>query len=170
MELTPKLIEIVKDAAEKLQGPERRTFIARVVRSMGRGGQSRAAEVFGWGRNTIRKGQHELETGIACLDGFSLRGAKPFEERLPNLRADLRDIVEGQSQTDPTFRTTQLYRRITAAEVWRQLRDVKGYAEADLPTEETVRTRLNEMGYRPMKVRKSKPKKRFQKRTRSSQT
>lgn len=168
MKLTAEVIDIVKDAQGKLKGSQRRTFMARVARALGWGGRSRAAKEFGWSRNTIRKGEKELDTGIACLDGFSLRGAKPVEERLPNLRADIRDIVEGQSQADPTFRTTRVYRRITAAEVRRQLRDDKGYSDANLPSEETIRTRLNEMGYRPMKVRKSKPKKKSRKLTRSS--
>lgn len=159
MKLISRLKEAIVDAANKLKGTERRTFIARVARSYGRGGQRRAAAEFGWGRNTIRKGEHELRTGIGCIDGFVLRGVKPVEENLPNLRADIRDIVEELSQTDPTLKTTQIYRRITAAEVRRQLQEQKGYTDEQLPTERTIRTRLNDMGYKPAKVRKSKPKK-----------
>jgi hypothetical protein len=48
---------------------------------------------------------------------------------------------------------------LTAAEVRRQLIAQKGYTDAELPTSTTIGTKLNEMGYYPMKVAKSKPKK-----------
>ena len=57
----------------------------------------------------------ELDSGIVCASAASLRGRKPLENSLPDLEADLREMGEGACQTDPTFRTTQLYRRLTAA-------------------------------------------------------
>ena len=134
--------------------------MATVAQALGEGGQRKAADELGWGRGTIRKGEQERRTGIECVDAFNLRGANPVEARLPNLRNDIRAIVEGQTQTDPTFRTQRLYRRISAGEVRRQLVLQKAYRDEELPHEETIRRRLNEMGYRPMRVRKSKPKKR----------
>ena len=167
MKLIAKLKEAIVDASNKLKGTDRRTFIAQVAGSYGRGGQRKAAAEFGWGRNTIRKGEQELETGIEYVDKYDQRGANPVEEQLPNLRADIKDIVEELSQTDPTLKTTQIYRRITAPEVRRQLQEQKGYTDEQLPTERTIRTRLNDMGYKPAKVRKSKPKKKSQKQTKS---
>jgi hypothetical protein len=67
----------------------------------------------GWNRETLRKATHELSTGITC-DDTSSRGRKPAEYHLPQLLDDLRELVEEQSQTDPTFRSTRLYCRITA--------------------------------------------------------
>ena len=90
-----------------------------------------------------------------------------MEFRLHNLRKDIQAIVESECQTDPTFKTTQIYRRISAAEVYKQL-VAKGYAVEDLPTTETIRGRLNEMGYRPKKVQKARPKKRSPRPMRSS--
>jgi hypothetical protein len=49
------------------------------------------------------------------------KGRKPLEVSLPNLEADLREMGEATSQTDLTFRTTQLYRRLTARELRRHL-------------------------------------------------
>jgi hypothetical protein len=71
--------------------------------------------------------------------------------------------VDGQSQTDPTFRTQRLYTRLTAKQVRQQLIVQKGYTDAELPCEEGIRQRLNQMGYHPKKVQKSLPKKRFPK-------
>jgi hypothetical protein len=106
---------------------------------------------------------HELESGMRCLDNFSARGRKRAEEHLPHLLNDLRTIVDRQSQTDPTFRTTRLYTRITVAEVRKQLIVSQGYGDEQLPSNETLRSRINEMGYRLRAVRKSQPPKKFPK-------
>ena len=119
-------------------------------------------------RGTIRKGLHELEQGIVCLDAFSSRGRKRSEEHLPNLFTDITTIVDGQSQADPQFRTNRLYTRLTATEVRRQLIAQKGYREDELPTAETISTKLNELGYYPKRVAKSQPQKNCPKPTRSS--
>jgi len=159
MDLTGGVKELLLDASSKLKGTARRTFMAHVVRRLGRGGQTVAQNELGWGRNTVRKGEQELSTGIARPDAFHLRGIKPVEARLPKLREDIRTIVEGQCQADPTFRTTRIYRRMSAAEVRRQLIEQKGYSDQELPSAETIRKRLNDMGFRPSKVLKSQPKK-----------
>ena len=78
---------------------------------------------------------------------------------MPNLQNDIRNIVDGESQTDPTFKTTELFTRMTSKEVRNQLIAQKGYSDDELPTEETIRKRLNELGYSLKKVTKVKPKK-----------
>jgi hypothetical protein len=141
--------------------------MARTVKELGYGGQSRAERDLGWNRETIRKGTRELEIGFTCVDAFALRGRKRAEEHLPNLLSDLRAIVEGQSQTDPTFQTTRLYTRLSAPEIRRQLLK-KGYTEEELPTLPTLRAKLDLLGYSPKKARKTKPQKNSQRPTRSS--
>jgi hypothetical protein len=150
------LIETVKD----LHGAERRLFMARTVRAMGEGGQRRAEEELGWNRVTIRKGMHELTSGVICCDNFSARGRLLAEERLPNLLIDIKDIVTSQSQSDPRFRTLRLYTRLTAEEVRRQLIATKGYSDGELPKPRTIRSKLNDLGFHPTKVIKCLPKKR----------
>ena len=168
MELTDSLKSLFIDTAKTLKGAERRLFMARTVKELGRGGQRRAEREFGWNRETIRKGMHELESGVVCLDNFAARGRKRAEEHLPNLLTDMAAIVDSQSQADPQFRTKRLYTRLDAAEVRRQLIVQKGYTEAELPTLQTITAKLNALGYYPQKVAKSEPKKRFPKPTRSS--
>jgi hypothetical protein len=113
MELTgmPELSEELKSSymktAHLLKGSERRQLMARIVKSLGAGGQSSAARTFHWGRNTIRKGTGELESGERIKDNFAARGRKQAEEKLPNLLADIGSIVDGQSQADPTFQRTR---------------------------------------------------------------
>jgi len=113
---------------------------------LGEGGQRLAEQELGWNRGTIRKGEYELDQGIVCLDAFSSRGRKRSEVHLPNMLVDITAIVDGQSQADPQFRTNRLYTRLTATEVRRQLIAQKGDREDELPTAETIATRLNERG------------------------
>jgi len=161
MELTAELKTFLRETADTLHGSARRVFMARAVRDLGRGGQRRAADELGWCRGTVRKGRHELDSGITCLDGFALRARKKAEEHLPALLDDIRDIVDGQSQADPQFRTTRLYTRLSAAEVRRQLIIQKGYTDAALPCERTILTKLNVLGYTLTRVAKTQPQKKL---------
>jgi hypothetical protein len=160
----------VLSTAKDLKGRALRMFMARTVQALGEGGQRRAERELGWNRGTIRKGMHELESGITCLDAYSMRGRKRSEEHLPNLLTDLKAVVDGQSQADPQFRTNRLYTRLTVAEIRRQLMARYGYTDEQLPTEETIRIKLNELGYYPKKVAKTQPKKKLQKPTLSLTT
>ena len=159
MKLTLEVKALVVKTAKDLKGSARRMFMARTVEALGEGGQRLAERELGWNRGTMRKGKHEVASGLACVDGFKLRGRKRSEEHLPNLLRDLTSIVDGQSQADPQFRTTRLYTRMTAAEVRRQLIAQKGYTDEELPTAETIATKLNQLGYFPKKVAKSQPQK-----------
>ena len=127
-----------------------------------------AERELGWNRKTIRKGIHELESGVTCLDAFGARGRKLAEEHLPHLLWDIRALVDGQSQADPQFKTNRLYTRLTASEVRRQLIAKFGYREDELPTATTIGAKLNQLGYYPTKEAKSKPKKSWQPPMRSS--
>ena len=170
MELTDSLKSLFIETAKSLKGSARRLFMARTVKELGAGGQRRAERELGWGRMTMRKGTHELESGFTGLDAFSARGRKRVEVHLPHLLSDIKAIVDSQSQADPQFRTNRLYTRLTAAEVRQQLIAHKGYPDDALPTVPTITTKLNALGYYPKKVAKSQPQKKSQKRTRSSPT
>jgi DDE family transposase len=165
LELTEEIKSLLLNTAKELKGRALRMFMARTVQALGEGGQRLAERELGWNRGTIRKGMHELESGIVCLDAYAARGRKRSEEHLPDLLSDLKAVVDGQSQADPQFRTNRLYTRLTVAEIRRQLIAQKGYTDEQLPTEETIRTKLNEMGYYPKKVAKTQPKKKLRKPT-----
>lgn len=160
LQLNKAAIEILNDTAEKLKGYDRRIFMAKVVKALGAGGQRKAEQELGWNRGTIRKGVYELENDI-CINRLSETGRKSSEYHFPNLLEDIKSIVEPSSQADPTFRTTQLYSPLTAGEVCRRLIEDKNYDAEKLPCERTIRNKMNEMGYKPQKVAKSKPEKKI---------
>lgn len=159
MELTEAFKTVLQETAQTLRGAQRRRFLAQTVEALGPGGQRRAERELGWDRKTIRKGLLELHAGMTCIDAFSLRGRKAAEVHLPQLLDDITAIVESQSQTDPQFRSQRLYTRLSAGEVRRQLIAQKGYTDAQLPSERTIRSKLNLLGYHPTTVAKAKPKK-----------
>jgi hypothetical protein len=154
-----EMIPVLIDTARTLKGYQRRLFMAKTVRAMGRGGQRWAQYYLGWCRETIRKGMHELRTGMTCVDAFSCRRRKTVEEHLPRFLDDIRAIADGQSQVDPKFQTDRLFTRISAAEVRRQLIASKGYTDEQLPTQQTINTKLNLLGFRLTKVAKCRPQK-----------
>lgn len=168
MELTETRTAWLIETAKTLKGYERRRFMARTVQELGAGGQRRAERELGWNRQTIRKASRELKSGLRCLDAVAFRRRKRAEERLPSLLEDITAIVDGQSQADPSFRTTRLYTRLTAGEVRRQLIRQHGYMDDELPTERTISTKLRDLGYYPTKVAKSQPQKRSLRPTPSS--
>ena len=164
IELNDEQRELYRATAKSLKGYERRIFMARVVKLLGRGGQWQAKVELGWERDTIRKGMHELDSGVRCIDNYAARGRQRAEERLPNLLVDIQAIVDGQSQTDPSFKSTRLYTRLSAAVVRQALITQKGYTDGDLPSEETIRVKLNTLGYTLRSVNKSQPKKKLKRR------
>lgn len=161
IQLTDHLKALYIKTANKLTGTDRRQFMAEVVKGLGFGGQTFVEKELGWNRRTIRKGMKELLSGQAIQDGYWRGGRKRVEVALPNLLFDIKAIVEPESQTDPSFKSTKLYTRITSAQVRRELILSKGYKDESLPSEETIRRKLNEIGYTLKRVAKTKPQKRI---------
>lgn len=158
--LTEEVIDLVTYAAVNLSGSARRMFMAKVVNSLGPGGQRQTERALGWNRQTVRKGQAELEHGPQ-RDNFWARGRKKAEVHLPDLLTDIEVIVAPTSQADPTFKTSHLYTPLTAETVRQRLLDEKGYAAETLPTRRTLNTKLNQLDFRLQKVAKTEPLKKI---------
>jgi hypothetical protein len=97
-------------------------------------------------------------------------GRPKYVDKIAGLQNDIRSLVDPNSQTHPTFETAFRYTRMTAKAVIEALVQEKGYKKEELPALSTMRELLGKMGYRLRCVQKTKPKKKFPKRTRSSQT
>lgn len=168
MELSDAVKTVLCETAAELSGVARRRFMARTVCELFGGVINRAVRTLGWDERTLRTALHERRSGITCLDGRTAAGQPRAEARLPTLLADLRDVVDGQSQIDPRFQSQRLYTRLTAEEIRHQLVVQKGYVETDLPSVETIRVKVNDLGYHLHRIAKVKPKKRFPRPTPSS--
>lgn len=159
MFLKSAVIRALIDADNALRGGVCRMFRARVVEGLYAGNIAAACRDLHWSIGTIQKGREEVARGEPYIDYANAPGRRKSEEILPKLLDDIKDIVDSQSQTDPRFRTQRLYRRVSAPEVRRQLIEQKGYTDEVLPTNRTLQTKLNELGYHPSRVAKCKPKK-----------
>ena len=158
MELTKAMAALLQKTADAFQGAQRRRYMAEAVEAFDLS-QRQAERQLGWAHNTVRKALHEFHSGITCVDNFSARGRKPCEFHLPQLFQDIRDLVAELLQTDPTFQTTQLYCRLSAPQVRKQLIECKGYTDKQLPTVQTIGEKLNDLGFRLRTVVKSRPQK-----------
>ena len=157
MPLTEPIKSLLKSAANRLTGSNRRQFMAEVTLELLDGSPTKAERLLGWGRETVRTGMMELKTGIECIDNFSGRGNKKTEEKNPQLEQAIREIVEPHTQADPDFKRSFSYIKITAKAVRQALMDEKGYTDKELPSERTLNTILNRLGYSLKRVEKTKP-------------
>lgn len=161
MELTKQQTGLFIETAKTLKGYARRHFMAEVVEHFLDGSPTRAERELGWNRKTLKKALLERAGGFCFIDRFHERGRKRAEDHLPDLLDDIRQIADESSQTDPTFRTTRLYTRLSASEVRNQLIEQIGYSEKELPCKETIRLKLNALGYGLKAVKKSQPLKKI---------
>lgn len=161
LHLTESLKCLYIKTAKKLKGTDRRQFMASIVKELGIGGQTFVERELGWNRRTIRKGMKELVSGQPILDGFKRSGRQRVEKKLPNLLSDIKSLVDPHSQVDPSLKSQRLYTRMTSDEVRRQLIEQKGYSPDEVPTSETIRRRLNELGYTLKRVQKTLPVKKI---------
>ena len=157
-----KTIDTIKHAANLLSGAARRAFQSQIVIDHCNGNLRHAKTLFGWHQATLQRALLEKERGKALADKKG-RGRKSLTEHLPSLQSDIRELVDPNTQTHPTFENTFRYTRMTAVAVLEALVREKGYKKSDLPAVSTMRELLGKMGYRLRRVQKTKPKKRFPK-------
>jgi len=148
---------LLRQGADRLKGHERRLFMAEVALKLCAGNARKAERRFGWGRETVAKGLHELQQGVRCLENFAARGRPRWEEKNPQLAQDIRDLVEPHTQADPELKSARRYSSLSAAEVLEELQTKKGHAAENLPSERTMRDILNRMNYRLKRIQKGKP-------------
>jgi len=147
---------LIRSGARRLTGYQRRLFQAEVTTTLCGGCARQAERRFGWGRDTVDKGLHELRHGVRCLENFAARGRVRSEDKDPQLAADIRAIVEPHSYADPELKSARRYTNLSAAEV-REALSHQGYSQEELPSERTLRDILNRMNYRLKRIQKGKP-------------
>ena len=147
---------LIRSGAKRLTGYQRRLFQAEVATALCGGCARQAERRFGWGRDTVAKGLHELQHGLRCLEDFTARGRRRSEEKDPQLAADIRAIVEPHTYADPELKSARRYSNLSAAEVLEAL-ITKGYSKGERPSERTMRDILNRMNYRLKRIQKGKP-------------
>ena len=154
---TQQYDSLIRSAAERLKGHERRLFQAEVANTLCAGSARTAERRLGWGRYCVVTGLHEAGSGLRCVENFAAKGAAPCEVKDPQLAADIRAVVEPHTQADPELKSSRRYTNLSAREVLEALKRQKGYTDDRLPKERTMRDILNRMGYRIKRIQKAKP-------------
>ena len=167
--LSEAIIQTICSASRKLTGSARRAFQAEATRDYCSGSPRIAERTFGWSRHAVQKGLTEQKTGELIVDQ-ERPGRPTYSRQVPQLQDDIRSLVDPHTCTHPTFENTFRYTRMTAKAVINALVREKGYKKEELPAESTMRALLNKMNYRLRRVQKTKPQKKFPKRTRFSPT
>ncbi len=148
---------LLRVAAQRLTGLQRRLFVAEVTLQLCGGNARRAERRFCWGRETVSKGLHELQQGMHCLDNFQGRGRPRLEDKHPQLAQDIRELAEPQTHADPELKSDRRYANLSAEEMLTLLQTQKGYAKEALPSVRTMRDMMNRLGYRLKRIQKAKP-------------
>src|SRR3954465_14331757 len=118
MTATAELYEaLIRSAARRLTGHQRRLFQAEVTAQLCDGSPRQAERRFGWGRGTVRQGLHEARQGVRCLEDFAARGKRRWEDKHPQLAQDIRAIVEPHTQADPELKSHRRYTNLSSKEV-----------------------------------------------------
>ncbi len=158
MDIAPAVYhDLLRSAARRLTGHQRRLFQAEVTQALCQGSARRAERLFGWGRQSVALGQQEAAHALRCQEDFAARGHKPWEERDAQLARDIRDLAETHTQADPQLKSALRYTRLTATALQQALIAEKGYRAAELPKPRTLRRILNRLGYRSKRIQKTKP-------------
>ena len=130
--------------------------------SAGVGRRRAAAGRTGVGMESWDDPQRSTRTGTRDYLHQCIRITRPQTESKstsPTYSAISLPLWTGRVKPTHNARTNRLYTRLTATEVRRQLIGTFGYREDELPTAETIATKLNELGYALKKVAKSQPQK-----------
>lgn len=139
-------------------------FLGQLALDYGIGGKVSISNHLGISRVTLNKGISEVSTGIICEDKFGERGRKRLEELNPKLIAEIAKIGENSSQIDPQFKSTRLYTRLSISQVRKELIK-RGYEDSGLPSNQSLRNKMIDLGFKRRKVAKTKPKKKLRKQT-----
>ena len=146
--LSDQIKATFKDAARKLTGQKKREFTAQVALDYFDGSARKTEAAMGWDRRSVQRGLNSLRTGIPYQDNYQARGRKKIEEVLPSLAEDIRDLVDGDAQVDPTFGSEFRYLKVSAQAVRDALITKKGYSDGVLPSRQAIGRLLNRLGYR----------------------
>ena len=147
---------LIRSGARRPTGYQRRLFQAEVAAELCGGNARQAERRFGWGRDTVATGLHELRSGLRCREDFAARGRQRSERRGPRLAEDIRAIVEPHAYADPELKSARRYTNLSAAEV-RTASITRGYLEDRLPGERAMRDILDRMSYRLKRIKEGKP-------------
>lgn len=126
--VSAEIVELISRLTDLIPWPVRRRAMGDVSLTLLDGKHRVAEDVFGWSRSAVKVGIKEFQTGFSCVNDISSRRKPKTEEKYPELVAEIRTIMEPESEAESHLRTTFLYTNMTARSVYNALVE-KGWAE-----------------------------------------
>ncbi|NTW84501.1 MAG: transposase [Chlorobiaceae bacterium] len=167
--ISPEMVDLILRLVDLIPWPARRCAMGDVTQTLLDGKHRVAEDAFGWGRSVVEVGIKEFQTGFLCINDLSARHKPKAEEKNPALLAEIRAIMEPQSESESHLRTTLLYSNMTAQAVYNALLE-KGWSAGSLPTVRTISNILIRHDYRLRTVAKTEVQKKQRKPTQSLKT
>jgi transposase len=135
-------------------------MIGSLVTDIGGHCISAVSKIFNISRATVRKAVLIFNNKINYKLNIETRGRKRLTEIMPELKQDIKKIIEDNLSIDPRFKSETQYVRLTVKEIKKQLIKTGKYTNGSF-SNSSLNNLLNDMGYSLKKVQKTKPLKKI---------
>lgn len=143
-----------------LHGQSKRRAIGSLVCDIGGNCISCLSKIFKTSWSYIKKCYFEYLGLIPQKE--EKRGRKPLTEIYPQLKDDIKSVIEEYASTDPDFKTEKRYVKLTLQEIRNRLIQTGNYTEENCIKKSALDNLIKQMGYELKKVKKTKPLKKIE--------
>lgn len=144
-------IENIKKVKNKL---EKAKMIKALICDLGGKGISIIANLLGMAFNTVKS--YYLTDFNSIQISIEFRGRKKVEDKFPEIKHQIRDILNNYEYTDSHFKTETLFVDLSLKNLRNELIQRYDYTEETCPCKSTLSRLLNDLGYKIQKVKKTK--------------
>lgn len=158
MILSQKIENSYKNCIENIKKVKNRLEKAKMIKALiydldGKG-ISIIANLLGMAFNTVKT--YYLTDFNNVQLSIEFRGRKKVEDKFPEIKNQIRDILNNYEYTDSHFKTETLFVDLSLQNLRNELIHKYGYTEKTCPCRSTLLRTLNDLGYKIQKVKKTK--------------
>ena len=158
MILSQKIENSYKNCIENIKKVKNRLEKAKMIKALiydldGKG-ISIIANLLGMAFNTVKT--YYLTDFNNVQLSIEFRGRKKVEDKFPEIKNQIRDILNHYEYTDSHFKTETLFVDLSLQNLRNELIHRYGYTEKTCPCRSTLLRILNDLGYKIQKVKKTK--------------
>ena len=163
MSITQRLENGYKNVTDNIKkmknGIEKDLAIGALVADLGKRSITAVSKAIGSCFRKVKDCYHKFIFGEQLK--IELRGRKKKIEEYPELVNDIKNIIEGNSYTDPHFETEIQFCSLTIDEIMVKLINLNKYYDKFI-SRSTLANLLNELGYNLKKIKRNKPLKKIE--------
>lgn len=164
MSIAEKLEKFYKNQIENIKNEKNRKSkikqIGSLVLDVGGRCISAISNATGCCRAFVKKCYITVRDNLEIKSIKNKCGRKKITEKYPELKNDIKKIIDEKLYTDSHFETEQLFCSLTIDEVMQKLLNLGKY-NAKFISRSSLSNLLNEMGYNLKKVKRNKPLKKI---------